>query len=119
MHINKRKTKVMALSVSLNELNIDIDEVNLENIDKSNYAGVTIDRKPRGEAEIEQRITKILKLYHALSNEFLNRRKISAGTKIRIYKAIYRPALIWLQPVGHYKNDKQVTSSRNEIIEKS
>lgn len=72
----------MALLKSFNELNINIDGMKLQNQDQFNHLETTIDRKYRGEAEIEQRITKTLKLYQEWREHILYRKQISVAAKL-------------------------------------
>ena len=59
------------------------------------YLGTVFHRDGNQEAEISNRIEKASRTYYSLSNSIMNMREVTVNTKMKIYKAIYRPILTY------------------------
>lgn len=95
MTINKNKTKVMVVGDEEVDMKIEIEGTEIEQVGTFQYLGVKIDGKGTQEAEINQRLEKATKLYYSMRNKFINKKEISRETKLKVYKAIYRPILTY------------------------
>lgn len=95
MTINKNKTKVMVLGGQHEDFNIKIEGTNIEQVTELQYLGTIIDETGTQEKEINKRIEKTIQLYHAMSKPFINKREISRETKMKVFRAIYRPVLTY------------------------
>lgn len=92
---NKKKTKVMRIMQEEEGLRIQIEEEAIEQVQQFTYLGVKIDNNGKQEPDIEDRIDKAGKLYHALNWKFLKKKEISTKTKMTVYKTIFRPVLTY------------------------
>ena len=74
-------------------MNIKIRGQQIEQVTEFKYLGVTIENNGSQGADIEERIEKTLKTYHAMRGSFIRKREISKDTKMTIYRTIYRSIL--------------------------
>lgn len=93
MKINSNKTKVMMVARETEEIDIKLREEKIQQVTQYKYLGVTIENSGRQETDIEERIDKTVKTYHAIRASFIKKKEISKGTKMTIFKTIFRPIL--------------------------
>ena len=51
--------------------------------------GVIIEDSRRQDADINERIVKINRVFHAIKNKFINKKEISRKTKMIVFKTLY------------------------------
>lgn len=59
------------------------------------YLGTKIHKSGRNDAEINDRIENVLKVFFSLNNTFIRKKEVSICTKMMVYKSIFRPILIY------------------------
>lgn len=95
MKINKEKTKIMVAAQEREDLYIQIDDNQIEQVNTFEYLGVTLEEQGHHETEINKRIEKANKVYHAMNKGFISKKEITKQTKMNVFKAIYRPILTY------------------------
>lgn len=95
MKMNKNKTKVMVISRDKRELHIQLEGVAIEQVTAFQYLGVTFEETGKQHTEINNRIEKANKVYYAMSKGFINKKEIRKQTKMKVFRAIYRPILTY------------------------
>jgi hypothetical protein len=95
MKINKSKTKVMVVSRERKEVQVSIDEEFLEQVNSVQYLGINLEETGKQGIEVNSRIAKVNKVYHAMSRGLVNKKEISKQTKMKVYRVIYRPILTY------------------------
>jgi Reverse transcriptase (RNA-dependent DNA polymerase) len=96
MKINIQKTKVMMTSQEESEtMNIIINNERIEQVDQFKYLGVVLERDGNQTIDINERISRTVKLYHGMNQRFIRKKEISTKTKMIVYKTIYRPILTY------------------------
>ena len=83
----------MVLGDEQHKINIKIDDENIEQVTEFKYLGVDIHCNGYQEIEINNRVDKAMKIFHAMGQSFINKKEISRKTKINVFKTIYRPIL--------------------------
>ncbi|XP_044760185.1 uncharacterized protein LOC123317645 [Coccinella septempunctata] len=92
MEINTTKTKVMVIG-NPEEIKIQLDGTKIEQVKTFRYLGVELSGDGKQDIEINGRIESTIKLFHMMNTSFISKREISQNTKIKVYKAVYRPTL--------------------------
>lgn len=95
MEINRKKTKIMRISDEEDEVRVEIEEEVIQQVEQFTYLGVSIDKRGNQEGELNDRIEKTSKLYHAMNNNFIRKREIAEKTKMMVYKTVIRPVLTY------------------------
>lgn len=95
MKVNIAKTKVMVVAEENRNTNISLNGELIEQVSSFQYLGVTLEEKGNQEAELNARLDRVNKVYHALSKGLINKKEVSRNTKIKVYKAVYRPILTY------------------------
>lgn len=95
MELNAEKTKILVVAKEPQLTDITINGNRIEQTQKYNYLGVTIDESGRQETDITERIEKTNKLYYAMNRPFISKREVSQKTKLSVYKTIFRPILTY------------------------
>jgi hypothetical protein len=97
LDINVEKTKYMLLSrhqsVGQN-WDIKIANRSFENVSQSKYLGTTVTNQNLIEEEIKRRLNSGNACYHSVQN-FLSSHLLSKNLKIRIYKTIILPVVLY------------------------
>ncbi|XP_045474946.1 uncharacterized protein LOC123680873 [Harmonia axyridis] len=94
MEINRRKTKVMEVNDEReDDWRLEIEGEEVEKVECSRYLGVNIENTGSQEREINERIEKAGRLYHAINKKFLRRTEVEEKTKMTVFKSIFRPVL--------------------------
>lgn len=75
------------------EMKISIREEEIEQVTQFKYLGVIIDSCGSQEADIEERLEKAVKTYHAMRNGFVKKKEVSTKTKTTTFKVIFRPII--------------------------
>ena len=109
--ISTKKTEVMhqpAPNAPYSEPKITVDGQQLQAVDQFTYLGSTLSREVVIDTEVNQRIAKASSAFGRLRKNVWDRRGISKNTKLKIYKAIVLPALLyacqsWTVYVRHAK----------------
>lgn len=83
-----------------NDMEVEIDGVKIEQVTQYKYPGARIEEIGNIEPEINERIQSASKLFYALNRVILNNKKITARTKMIVYKVIYRPTLLHGRDIG-------------------
>lgn len=94
LQINESKTKMMRCGKKKGENKIKIGEHEFIEVDKYNYLGVMITNTGDRETEIKEKIFAANKAYHIHKN-LLKSKIISKRTKMKIYKTLIRPLLLY------------------------
>lgn len=95
MTINSKKTKTMVLSRETKQHSIRLGKDTLEQVEVYKYLGVMIKSNGSQKEEINHRIGKANKVYSQLGNAFVNKRELTAKTKMSIFNSIYCPTLMY------------------------
>ena len=95
LKLNVDKTKVMSIGKNNTAVTIRLNGMTMEQTDSYRYLGVRIHRSGKNEAELNDRIENAMKVYHALNRTLIRKKEVSTGTKMTVYKTIFRPILIY------------------------
>ncbi|KAJ8934309.1 hypothetical protein NQ318_002900 [Aromia moschata] len=96
LKINSKKTKVMKITrEKTKELKIKLEGKYIEQVNSYKYLGVTFEEDGKMDCELNKRIGQANRTYFALNRGFIEKKEISKKTKMRIYKAVYRPILTY------------------------
>src|SRR3978361_1128078 len=95
LKLNVDKTKVMSIGKNNTAVTIRLNGMTMEQTDSYRYLGVRIHRSGKNEAELNDRIENAVKVYHALNRTLIWKKEVSTGTKMTVYKTIFRPILIY------------------------
>jgi hypothetical protein len=96
LKVNAEKTKYMLLSRHQNggqNHNIKICDRSFENVTQFNYLGTTVTNQNLIQEEIKRRLNSDNACYHSVQN--LSSRLLSKNVKIRIYKTIILPVVLY------------------------
>jgi hypothetical protein len=95
LEINVEKTKYMLLSRQQNvDQNRDIANRSFENVSQFKYLGTTVTNQNLIQEEIKRRLNSGNACYHSVQN-LLSSRLLSKNLKIRIYKTIILPVVLY------------------------
>ncbi|XP_044751699.1 uncharacterized protein LOC123311694 [Coccinella septempunctata] len=81
MEINRKKTKILRVSEEEDEVRVEIEGEVIQQVEQFIYLGVSIDRRGNQEGELNDRIEKTSKLYHAMNKNFIRKREIAEKTR--------------------------------------
>ena len=95
LSINPKKTKTMIIGRDQTSHEIKLNDEVLEQVDSYKYLGVVIKSNCSLKEEINQRISKAIKVYSQLGHTIISKRELTTKTKISIYNSIYCPTLIY------------------------
>ncbi|XP_068082743.1 LINE-1 retrotransposable element ORF2 protein [Anabrus simplex] len=95
MEVNVDKTKTMVISRNEERHCIMVDSKPLEQVTKFKYLGSIISSDGKMEEEITERIGTAGRLFNAIRTNFLNKKEISKGTKLAVYKSTFIPTLTY------------------------
>lgn len=95
MEINIDKTKILVVGEQSIDTEIKVGDIKIEQVREYKYLGITLNETGKQEAEINERIGKTIKLYHAMNQKFINKKEISKQTKTKIFNTVYRPVLTY------------------------
>lgn len=95
LKINMEKTKVMVVGEERICVGVEMDGTRLEQVSDFKYLGVHIQEDGRQVAELNDRISAAVKIYHALNRSLIGKREISRRTKLSVYKTIFCPILTY------------------------
>ena len=95
MKINNDKTKVMVIASEQQQTNIQINNTRLEQVHSFQYLGVTLQDNGRQDIDINKRVEKTAKLYHAWNRSFIAKSEVTRETKMTVYKTCFRPVLTY------------------------
>uniref|UniRef100_A0A1Y1M3Z3 Reverse transcriptase domain-containing protein n=1 Tax=Photinus pyralis TaxID=7054 RepID=A0A1Y1M3Z3_PHOPY len=95
LRINVKKTKVMAIGNDNINMTILIYGKSIEQVDTFKYLGVKIQKNGKIDAELSDRLTAATNLYYSLNRSFIRNKLISRKTKIRVYKTIFKPTIVY------------------------
>ena len=93
MHLGK--TKVMMVSRTEEDCNLNIEGEDSETVKKLKYLGVMVSSDGLCDEEIEQRVGAAAKVVGAMRKEVLERRELLKKTKLRVFNAMVVPTLIY------------------------
>ena len=93
MHLGK--TKVMMVSRTEEDCNLNIEGEDIETVKKLKYLGAMISSDGLCDEEIEQRVGAAAKVVGAMRKEVLERRELLKKTKLRVFNAMVVPTLIY------------------------
>lgn len=96
LHINEDKTKYMCLNKEKDMVrqNLTVGEYNFESVKDFTYLGSLLCQDGSLTPEINRRITLASKAYYGLRRQLTSKR-ITRGTKIRLYNTLIKPILIY------------------------
>lgn len=122
LKINEGKTKIMECGRATqinNDNKIEIEEYNFEKVNNFTYLGVMLTNNNEEDMEIQQRINAAHRSLSA-SHKLLSSRILSHKTKLRIYKTIIRPVLLYGSEnwVLSKKTEKCLIVFENKILRK-
>ena len=93
MHLGK--TKVMMVSRTEEDCNLNVEGEDIETVKKLKYLGVMVSSDGLCDEEIEQRVGAAAKVVGAMRKEVLERRELLKKTKLRVFNAMVVPTLIY------------------------
>ena len=93
MHLGK--TKVMMVSRTEEDCNLNIEGEDIETVKKLKYLGVMVSSDGLCDEEIEQHVGAAAKVVGAMRKEVLERRELLKKTKLRVFNAMVVPTLIY------------------------
>ena len=93
MHLGK--TKVMMVSRTEEDCNLNIEGEDIETVKKLKYLGTMVSSDRLGDEEIEQRVGAAAKVVGAMRKEVLERRELMKKTKLRVFNVMVMPTLIY------------------------
>ena len=91
--VNVRKCKVMRVNARNNEA-ITVNGLALEDVERFIYLGATVCKQGGGEEDIKARLGKARGAFLRL-NRVWNSSSVSRRTKIRLYKTLVKPVLMY------------------------
>src|SRR3978361_1866842 len=91
LKLNVDKTKVMSIGKNNTAVTIRLNGMTMEQTDSYRFLGVRIHRSGKNEAELNDKIEKAMKVYRALNRTLIRKKEVSTGTKMTVYKTIFRP----------------------------
>jgi hypothetical protein len=97
LEVNAEKTKYMVMSQNQNARqnhNIKIDDKSFERVEEFKYLGATLMNRNSIREEIKHRLKSGNACYHSVQN-LLSSRLLSKNTKIRIYRTIILPVVLY------------------------
>jgi hypothetical protein len=97
LEVNAEKTKYMVMSQSQNarhDHNIKIDNKSFERVEEFKYLGATLTNRNSIHEEIKSRLKSGNACYHLVQN-LLSSRLLSKNTKIRVYRTVVLPVVLW------------------------
>ena len=95
MQISTKKTEVMVLSRQKEECAVNVNGTPLDQVEKFKYLGVEFSNDARLDCEIDRRIGSASAILRSLYRSVVTKKEVSRRTKMAIFKAVYRPALIY------------------------
>ena len=95
MQISTKKTEVMVLSRQKEECAVNVNGTPLDQVEKFKYLGVEFSNDARLDCEIDRRIGSASAILRSLYRSVLTKKEVSRRTKMAIFNAVYRPALIY------------------------
>ena len=100
LRINFSKTKYMTIlpKNSIPSLNTTLairDDINIEQVTQFKYLGSILNSDNTVDAEVESRIDKASQVFRSLSRLVWYQRKIKVSTKLKLFKAIIIPTLLY------------------------
>ena len=93
LRVNVGKCKVMRVTARNNEP-ITVNGLALEDVEEFNYLGATVGKQGGGEEDIKTRLGKVRGAFVKL-NRVWNSSSVSRKTKIRLYKTLVKPVLMY------------------------
>ena len=93
MHLGK--TKVMMVSRTEEDCNLNIEGEDIETVKKLKYLGTMVSSDGLGDEEIEQRVGAAAKVVGAMRKEVLERRELMKKIKLRVFNVMVMPTLIY------------------------
>lgn len=96
LEINESKTKYMKCKRGKDDTRkvVKIENYELEKVKDFNYLGIQISHNNERKEEIRERIQKGYKAFYA-NRETLKSKKLKVQTRIRIYKTLIRPVVLY------------------------
>ena len=95
MQISTKKTKVMVLSRQKEQCAVSVDGTPLNQVEKFKYLGIEFSNDARLDCEIDRRIGSASAILRSLYRSVVTKKEVSWRMKMAIFKAVYRPALIY------------------------
>nr|CAH7716818.1 unnamed protein product [Callosobruchus chinensis] len=95
MKINVNKSKKMTVTRQHKATHLQLEGSQLEDVETFRYLGTVIDSSGREEHNLSERISAAGKLYWALKDSCFGKKEVSIGTKLKVYKTIVIPVLLW------------------------
>jgi hypothetical protein len=95
--INQNKTKYMRHSrtqINGKDMELEIEEMKIEEVSKTKYLGTTVTKDNLIEEEIKERIAAGNSASFA-NQKILQSKLISKKTKMKLYKALVRPVVVY------------------------
>ena len=91
MNINMDEMKIMILSGE-ESVGMEVEGIKLQQVRSFKYLGLQIQNNGKQEAEVNEWISTVMKIYYTLNRNFPRRRReITEKTKVNVYKAIFCP----------------------------
>ena len=95
MQISTRKTEVMVLSRKKEQCAVSVNGTPLKQVERFKYLEVEFSNDARQDCEIDRRIGSASAILRSLYQSVVAKKEISRRTKMVIFNAVYRPALIY------------------------
>jgi hypothetical protein len=95
MKINKEKTKTMIISKDIQTHSINIEDTQIEQVEKFKYLGVILSRDGKMDEEIRERTAAAGRLFNAIKTPFLGKKEIPKKTKVEIFRKVAVPVLTY------------------------
>ena len=95
MQIGTKKTEVMVLSRQKEQCAVNVNGAPLNQVEKLKYLGVDFSNDARLDCEIDRHIGPASAILRSLYRSVVTKKEVSRRTKMAIFNAVYRPALIY------------------------
>ncbi|MGL4388826.1 MAG: reverse transcriptase domain-containing protein [Brevinema sp.] len=95
MKINVKKTEVMTLGKISKNINMQLEGNQIKHTKSIKYLGAIINENGDLSEELNNRIQKTNTIYNSLRTLLFSKKEIAKHTKVKIYKTVLIPALIY------------------------
>ena len=93
LKINEKKTKILRLNIRQMEP-VTLEGKDIEDVDEFTYLGAVVSKEGGGGKDMDSRLNKARAAFTKL-NKVWNSNQTSRNTKIKLYKSIVRPVLLY------------------------
>ncbi|CAF4995061.1 unnamed protein product, partial [Rotaria sp. Silwood1] len=95
MKISSKKTELMVISRESHQCTLQLNNNQLDQVNKFKYLGVQFSNDGKQDGEIDRRIGAASGVLRSLYRTVVTKTELSKKTKLAIFKSVYRPTLIY------------------------